>query len=930
MQSPRTRRYPQRYRRPARRDVLLSGIAEINRALAAQVEGDEVWDTIYDRITMMFDATSFFAAFYDREQGTLTLPLAVDDGMRVELAPIPLCGISRAVINYGVEVYFRDLETESERLAAMNIERDPREPGLWSRAWMGVPLRARAGDVIGLISLQSVVPGAFQDDDLTTLIALASSISLAQDNARLMEMERERRLIAEALTQVGQLVSQIVDYDDVLERLLDQFQRVVGYDSAAVLLMEARKAQSGDAHMVVGVTHDGDHFPKGADLTPVEDSPPRRSIVARQPVIVEDIEDTGVWWEEPPPGVRQITPSVWLLVPMVTQENVVGMVLLGRHGGHPFSQRDASAAFSLARQGAIAVENARLYTQSRSNILMLQQRSRRLASLHRMSSIIASSLNSTEILNRTAQMVVDLFEVDHCGIVLFDPGDIDAGITPDAVLAAEYPDTGALGLKIPVHNNPTMHRLIKQSAVVSIEDSEDPSLDEPTRATMKRVGSQSMLIAPLVARDLVIGSVGIDMVRQRRVFTRADREMLMTMAGQVAMAISNARLYEQALTANQLKSAFLATISHELRTPLNAIIGYSDMLADGFYGDMNDEQRDRVSRVNASGKHLLSLIDDVLDLSKIEAGQMTIHRAPMRLSELVDPVMRELLPGLETKGLAFDVFSSPDEAQVSADTRAMKQILVNLLANAVKFTREGGIRVSIEPVTIGGRGRSISYIQPPETLRIPPGDYVALAIQDTGIGISPEDQAIVFDSFRQADNSAAREFGGTGLGLAICKRLVELHDGYIWVESEVGVGSVFTVILPALRMTAGGAPKAEAGDERVRVLVIDDDVVTLQFIDNCLNREDYLVTGMNSPSQALALVKSSPPDVVITDVMMPQISGWEVLQTLKNDPTTSHIPVIILSVLNQEAQGLALGAAGYLTKPVDRASLVAQIRRVLA
>ncbi|MBL8132518.1 MAG: GAF domain-containing protein [Anaerolineae bacterium] len=935
MSSSRERRFPQRHRRPSRRDVILAGIAEINRSLAAHVEGEAVWDTIYDRLTMMFDATSFFAALFDREQGMLTLPLTVDDGMRVELAPIPLCGISRAVINYGVEVYFRDLETETDRLAAMGIERDPREPGLWSRAWMGVPLRARGGDVIGLISLQSVVPGAFQDDDLTTLIAVASSISLAQDNLRLMEMERERRLIAEALTQVGQLVSQIVDYDDVLDRLLDQFQRVVGYDSAGVLLMEAGKgAEAGRAGgeqtiMVVGITHDPDRFPKGMELTALDDSPPRRSTASRQPVIADDVEDTGLWWHEYPPGGRMITPGSWLIVPMVTQENVVGLVLLGRHGRRPFSQRDASAAFSLARQGAIAVENARLYTQSRSNIQMLQQRSRRLASLHRMSGIIGSTLNSSEIMTTTAAMLVDLFVVDHCGIILFDPSDLDAGVMPDAALAAEYPETGTVGMKIQVHQNPTMRRLIDQAAVVSIEDSDDPLLDEPTRAAMRRIGAQSSLIAPLVARDRVIGSVGIDMLRQRRVFTPEDREMLTTITGQVAMAISNARLYEQALTANQLKSAFLANISHELRTPLNAIIGYTDMLLVEFYGALTDQQRDRIDRVNASGKHLLSLIDDVLDLSKIEAGQVTLHRTPLRFSELIDQVMREIHPTLEEKNLAFDVFITPDEPQINADPRALQQVLTNLLDNAVKFTREGGVRVTIETVTIGGRGRSISYIQPPEALRVLPGSYVGLTVRDTGIGITPEDQAIIFDSFRQADSSTAREFGGTGLGLAISKRLVELNEGVLWVESEVGVGSTFTVLIPALRTIGSGLPGMLPRDGRVRVLVIDDDPVMLQLIDDYLDSEIFYVIGTGSPSEALALVKSDLPDVVITDLMMPRYSGWEVLQTLKSDPTTAHIPVIIISVLEQQVQGMNAGAAGYLVKPFDRETLTAQIRRAL-
>ncbi|MDZ4771218.1 MAG: GAF domain-containing protein [Chloroflexota bacterium] len=918
------------------RDLTLSHLVEISRALAAQIDSETVWDTVHDRLNMIFDATTLFVALYDREQDQLNFLLLVDDGLRADHDPIPLCGVTKWVVQYNTGLFFRDLDAETDRLAALNIEPDEREPGLWSRAWMGVPLRARTGEAIGVLSVQNVVPGLFDDQSMLALNALANTLALALDNQRLMQVERERRLIAEALTKIGQLVSQNVDYDEVLERLLDQFQRVVGYDSAAAMLVEvgvqAKAAQQGTLRMIVATSHDPDRFLRGVELTPLPDSPPARSAAARQPLVVDAPDGLSAWWDGSGGTVgRSGAPGSWLLLPMVTQERVIGMVLLGRHGSTRFNQQDASAAFALTRQGAIALENTRLYAQSRSHANTLQQRARRLASLNRMSGIIGLSLDSIEVLSTTAQLLNELFEVDHCGIVLFDSPDDNKNDSFGATLAAEHPATGALGLRFAIHDNALIARLVEFGTAIAIDDVEDPALDEITRATLRRVGTQSALIAPLISRDRVIGSIGIDMIRGRRVFTAEEREMIMTIAGQVAMAITNAQLYEQALTANRLKSAFLANISHELRTPLNAIIGYSDMLLGDFYGELSTQQRDRVHRVNISGKHLLSLIDDVLDLSKIEAGQVTLARTPMRFSHVLDQVISEVQPVADDRSLALTVQIDPDERYVSGDPRALHQIVSNLVQNAVKFTREGGVTITVSTLTYNGAHDSASQIRPPASLELPSGTYVALRVKDSGIGIDRADQAIIFDSFRQVDNSTVREFGGTGLGLAISQRLVVLHDGVVWVESAIGDGSTFTVLIPAVAVAPSRpVPMAITRDDRALVLVIDDDSMTIQLIQDTLDRRLYQVIGVNDPADGLALAKMTPPDVVITDVMMPRLSGWDVLQNLKDDPITRAVPVIVISILDQRMHGLGLGASGYLVKPIDRETLIVQVGKAVA
>lgn len=932
--SPKTRRHRQRQRPIAARtlNVPLISIAEISRALASQLDSESVWDTVYDHLNAMFDATTVFIALYLPEIDQLQFLLSVDDGIRADLDPIPLVGVSRAVVQLNSPLFFGDMQVEAQRLASLGIMPDDREPGVWSRAWMGAPLRARAGDAIGLISVQHVQPREFDDDDMAILTTVASTLSLALDNRRLNQIERERRLLAEALTKIGQLVSQNADYDEVLEVLLDQFQRVVGYDSATSLLAalgadDVSKAR-GTLKLVVSASHDPEHFFRGAELTPLEDTPPARSAASRQPIVVDLPSGMTTWWKDEYTTGRG-RPGSWLVVPMVTHERVVGLILLGRHRGTRFVDHDASSAFALARQGAIALENARLYAQSHAHTNTLQQRARRLASLNRMSGLIGMSLDSREVLQTTAQLLNDLFEVDHTGILLFtQPDELDVDPV-EAVLTAEFPATGALGLSIPVEGNPMMARLMELGTAIPIEDVNDPStVDETTRATLERIGSKSALLAPLIACDRMIGSIGLDMTRRRRTFTAEECEMVMTIAGQVAMAVTNAQLYEQALTASRLKSAFLANISHELRTPLNAVIGYSDMLLSDFYGELNKQQRDRVNRINTSGRHLLSLIDDVLDLSKIEAGQVTLARAPLRVSNILDQVIGEVLPAADEKKLTLSAEIRPDERYISADLRAMHQVVSNLVHNAIKFTREGGVTVTVQPITIHEGGTGEPALLLPKGLAVPPGDYVALAVRDTGIGIAPENQKLIFETFRQVDNSTVREYGGTGLGLAITKRLVALHEGHLWVESDLGAGSTFTVLLPAIPAIRRPDAGPVVRDHRPLVLVIDDDVMTIQLIQDALDAARYQVVGVEKASEGLKLAHDLIPDVIITDVMMPGMSGWDVLQAIRQEAATQAVPVVMISVLDQKPHGLAGGAAGYLIKPIDQREISALVERL--
>jgi PAS domain S-box-containing protein len=364
--------------------------------------------------------------------------------------------------------------------------------------------------------------------------------------------------------------------------------------------------------------------------------------------------------------------------------------------------------------------------------------------------------------------------------------------------------------------------------------------------------------------------------------------------------------------ATQMKSEFLASMSHELRTPLNAIVGFSDLLAEETAGALNPKQKRFVDHIKQGSTHLLQLINDILDLSKVEAGQLEMHSEEFLVQDALPEVLSTIAPLAMAKNIQIKQ-KLESKSLVKADRVRFKQILYNLLSNAVKFTPKDG-QVSIESID--------------------DWDFVRLSVTDTGIGIRPEDQEAVFEEFRQVEGSGGTH-QGTGLGLAITKRLVEQQGGRISVESELGKGTRFTFFLPAVEPASGVRAVEEPAKASVTqasgrltplVLIVDDEMPARELLASYLE-PGYRVAMAESGDKALKEAQRLRPDVITLDVMMPGSSGFETLAALRKNPETVNIPVIILSIVDQKQVGFALGATDYLLKPVRKPALLEMMRR---
>jgi signal transduction histidine kinase/CheY-like chemotaxis protein len=426
----------------------------------------------------------------------------------------------------------------------------------------------------------------------------------------------------------------------------------------------------------------------------------------------------------------------------------------------------------------------------------------------------------------------------------------------------------------------------------------------------------SRLLVPIKVKDEVLGVLAFDENEQGRAWNEDDITMALGISEQLAVALQDARsaqLTEQALVemreADRLKTQFLANMSHELRTPLNSIIGFSRVILKGIDGPVNETQTQDLTAIHHAGLHLLGLINDILDVSKIEAGKMELTFGDADLTEIVRGVMSTAAGLVKDKPIELITHVPENLPLIQADTIRVRQILLNLVSNAAKFTDQGQIEVS---VTL------LDDVDPPEIL---------LAVADTGPGIPPEDQARLFEPFSQVDASPTRKTGGTGLGLSICRHLVELHGGTIWVESQPGKGSAFFFTLPL--HPPEGVLEAEAAGVAPFVLAVDDDPAVLTRYRELFEGLGLRFHGLQHADGLAEFAAGMPPDLIVIDPMLPAHSGWNAVPALRAIQSLHHAPILMGSINTEKGHAYRMHASDHRLRPADGPELLQAVHRLV-
>jgi signal transduction histidine kinase/DNA-binding response OmpR family regulator len=535
---------------------------------------------------------------------------------------------------------------------------------------------------------------------------------------------------------------------------------------------------------------------------------------------------------------------------------------------------------------------------------------------------VNSSLDLDTVLTTIIARAVQLAEADSGTFYQFD--EKEGVFVPRANVGVRQEVVDALrDLRLGLHDNPVGLSALKR-APIQVTDVQLASQNERIGAIWADEGIHAAITVPLLREDRVTGAF---VIRRRSAgpFQRSVVRLLQTLAAQSVLAIENARLFkeiqlkgEQLAEASKLKSQFLANMSHELRTPLNAIIGLTEMMQEDAQEQAREAVVEPLERVLRAAHHLLELINDILDLSKIEAGRMELHVETFGIRPLVDDIVATIRPVAAKSGNELLLQCPQDIGEMYADQTRIRQSLLNLLSNANKFTQNGRVTIDVSRTQEGDK------------------EWITLAVTDTGIGMSADQMGRLFQDFMQADASTTRKYGGTGLGLAISKRFCEMMGGNIGVRSDLGQGSTFSIRLPAHveavqavqplpRMRAAGPSKSL---DQSLILVVDDDVTVGELMTRHLEREGFHVRTARGGKEGLELARQLRPAAITLDIHMPDLDGWTVLAALKGDPELADIPVVMVTIEDDRSRGYALGATEYVTKPIDRERLVSLLHDI--
>jgi PAS domain S-box-containing protein len=843
--------------------------SEILRLLSkSRTDARPVFDLIARHATRLCGAT--YSAVYQFD-GELIHIVAHDNWTPAALAELqrsyPLPPSSESLVARGILersiVHVSDLETASDVPdVSLRLGR-----ALGFRALLSVPMQ-RDSTPVGAIAVLRAAPGSFSAKQIELLEVFAEKAGIALENARIFQALEARtheltRSVDElrALGEIGRAISSTLDLEVALDSIVAHAVQLSRADGGTIYVFdEAQQVFTPRANYGVDrglVEALREARVQGSDTAVGRAAALRRVVQVPDTAADHDYRFSDLLTEA---GYRSL-----LAVPLVREDRILGGLVVRRKQPGELPEDVVQLVQTFADQSAIAIYNARLFDE------------------------IQREKQYSEALVKTSPVAIAT--IDHGGRVKsWNPAaERLFGWSAAEAVGRELDDLVAVG-------SPEMRA----------------EADEYSRQVL--AGGRAHLITRRSRKDGTVVDVDVAAVP-----VVVDGHEL----GYVAIyhdITELLRARREAEAASQAKSAFLATMSHELRTPLNAIIGLSEMLGQHAQRFGTEKAAEPLARILRAGRHLLNLINDLLDLSKIEAGKMELVPEKLEVKALVDEIMETARPLAEKNRNAISASCPADLVPLHADRKRVTQVLLNLLSNACKFTEDGRVALAVA------------------VRRQTDGIWMEFAVTDTGIGITEEQIGRLFKEFTQGDATTQKKFGGTGLGLAISRRLCRMMGGDLTVASEPGLGSVFTARLPVDAASLPGATAAAPDETAVAgalpaagradvVLVIDDDRTARELITQYLRDQQISVVGAAGGIEGLRRARELRPAAITLDILMSDLSGWDVLAALKSDPDLASVPVVVTTIVDEQHKGIALGAADYLTKPIDRERLLRTIAR---
>jgi two-component system, NtrC family, sensor kinase len=705
------------------------------------------------------------------------LQLAVHRG---PIGSLPPYGEERVSLDRGSVVGRSVIERRTINLADLSSETveypeaSARARRFGYRAVLSVPL-LKDDAAIGAIVVRRLEARPSTERQIALLQTFAAQAVIAIENVRLFNETKEALEQQTATSEILQVIaSSPTDIQPVLDAVAENAARVCGADDALIFRV--------DGDVTRRVAHHGS-IPVSADVERrlTRDSVWGRSVVDRRTVHVPDIEaEAGEAFADSTPLARQSGARTHLATPLMRRGAVIGAILIRRLEVRLFTAKQISLLQTFADQAVIAIENVRLFKELEArNTELTDALAQQTATAEILQVISNSPTNTQPVFDAIVNSAKRLLS-GHGAMLSLVVGDmlhLAALTARDAAVRLDYPRS------ILSHDGPPSRAVRDCAPAFVIDIQTDPTMGPQTREQARQRGFRSALSVPMLREGEAIGAISVSRAEPGP-FSNEEIALLRTFADQAVIAIENVRLFKELemvnrelAAASKHKSDFLANMSHELRTPLNAIMGFSEALSERMFGELNEKQEEYLKDINASGAHLLSLINDILDLSKIEAGRMELELSDFHLPTALDNALMLVRERAGRRSITLHTSIDERLGEVRADERKIRQVVLNLLSNAIKFTPEGG-QIEVRAVPVDGS--------------------VEVSVSDTGVGIAPEDHEKVFEEFRQV-GTADKKAEGTGLGLTLCRKFIQLHGGRIWVKSQVGQGSTFTFTIPARR-----------------------------------------------------------------------------------------------------------------------------------